>query len=86
MSSNRLPVLAAEIRRAHADVQDAAKTAAERAIAAGHTLIEAKQLVKHGEWLPWLKEHCELAERTAQTYMRIARSGMKSATVADLGL
>ena len=31
--SNRLPVLAAEISRVHADVQDAAKTAAQRASA-----------------------------------------------------
>jgi hypothetical protein len=84
--SNRLPVLAAEIRKAHADVQDAAKTAAERAIAAGHALIEAKTLVAHGQWLPWLREHCALAERTAQLYMKVARSGAKSATVAVLGL
>jgi hypothetical protein len=86
MSSNRLPVLAAEIRRAHADVQEAAKTAAEKAIQAGHALIEAKELVKHGEWLPWLRENCALAERTAQLYMKIARSGLKSATIADMGL
>jgi hypothetical protein len=86
MSSNRLPVLAAEIRRAHADVQEAAKTAAEHAIRAGHALIEAKKLVKHGEWLPWLREHCALPERTAQLYMRIAKSGLESATDADLGL
>jgi hypothetical protein len=39
--SNRLPTLAAEIRKAHADVQDAAKTAAQRAIEAGHALLEA---------------------------------------------
>jgi hypothetical protein len=84
--SNRLPVLAAEIRKAHADVQDAAKTAAQRAIDAGHSLIEAKELVAHGQWLPWLRENCALAERTAQLYMKIAKSGLESATVADLGL
>ncbi len=83
---NQLPVLAAEIRKAHADVQDAAKTAAERAIEAGHALIEAKALVRHGEWLPWLREHCALPERTAQVYMKIAGLGLKSATVAVLGL
>jgi hypothetical protein len=86
MSSNRLPVLAAEIRRAHADVQEAARTAAEHAITAGHALLEAKELLKHGQWLPWLREHCALAERTAQLYMKIAKSGLESATVADLGL
>jgi hypothetical protein len=86
LRSNRLPALAAEIRRAHADVQEAAKTAAQRAIDAGHALIEAKDLLPHGGWLPWLREHCALAERTAQLYMKIARSGIESATVADLGL
>jgi hypothetical protein len=52
--ADRLPVLAAEIKRAHAGVEDAAKTAAERAIEAGAALLEAKALVKHGQWLPWL--------------------------------
>src|SRR5262249_2583282 len=84
--NNRLPILASEIRRAHADVQEAAKTAAERAIEAGRALIEAKSLVKHGEWLPWLREHCALAERTAQLYMKIAESGHTPETVAALGL
>jgi hypothetical protein len=32
---------------------------------AGDLLIEAKALVPHGQWLPWLAEHCEMAERTA---------------------
>ena len=83
---NRLPQLAAEIRKAHADVHGAAKTAAQRAIDAGHALIEAKALVKHGEWLPWLREHCALAERTAQLYMKIARSGNSPELIASLGL
>jgi hypothetical protein len=74
--SNRLPTLAAEIRKAHADVQDAAKTAAQRAIEAGHALLEAKGLVKHGEWLPWLREHCALADRTARLYIQIAKVGI----------
>jgi len=83
---NRLAVLAADIRAAHAGVQDAAKVAAEKALEAGRALIEAKNLLKHGQWLPWLKEHCHLSERTAQLYMHIARLGLESATVADLGL
>jgi len=84
--NNRLPILASEIRQAHADGQEAAQTAAERAIVAGHALIEAKQLVGHGGWLGWLREDCALAERTAQLYMRIAKSGLESETVADLGI
>ncbi len=85
-TSNRLPVLAEEIKCAHTGVMDAAKTAAERAMEAGNALIEAKALVKHGQWLPFLKQHCELPERTAQLYMKIARLGLEPATVADLGI
>jgi len=84
-NSNRLPVLAAEVRRAHGDAREAAKTAADRAIAAGHALMEAKALARHGEWLPWLKEYCGVSERSAQQYMQIARFDLKPETVADLG-
>ncbi|GMO40945.1 DUF3102 domain-containing protein [Bradyrhizobium sp. TM233] len=84
--SNRLPVLANDIRRAHAGVREAAKVAASHAIAAGTALLEAKALLKHGEWLPWLKAHAGVSERTAQLYMKIVRLGLKSEMVADLGL
>ncbi|WP_267428510.1 DUF3102 domain-containing protein [Methylobacterium sp. GC_Met_2] len=84
--SNRLPVLVGEIRRAHEEARSAARFSAERALAAGHLLIEAKTAVGHGEWLPWLRANLGMSERTAQGYMRLARTGLKSATVADLGL
>jgi Protein of unknown function (DUF3102) len=71
--SNRLPVLAADIRRHHAAVGEAVGNAVRYAIKAGEALIEAKKAVGHGNWLPWLREHCEISERTAQTYMRLAK-------------
>jgi Protein of unknown function (DUF3102) len=86
VGSNRLVVLAADIRAAHAGVLDAAKTAAERSIEAGRALIEAKALVRHGQWLPWLKEHCQLSERSAQLYMKIATLGLPAEVIADIGL
>jgi hypothetical protein len=82
--SNRLPVLAAEIKAAHQEAGKAARLAAERAIAAGHALVEAKSLVQHGEWLPFLKQ-AGVPERTAQRYMALSRSGLKSDIVTDLG-
>lgn len=84
MTSNRLPVLADEIRQAHSDVEKAATVAAERAIDAGRALIEAKALCGHGEWLPWLRK-IGISERSAQRYLLLTRGGFKSATVADLG-
>ena len=86
MKTNRLTVLAFDIRTAHEAAQAGAAAVAERAIAAGHALIEAKSLVKHGKWQSWLRDNCGLSDRSSQRYMQVARSGMKSATVADLGI
>ena len=84
--SNRLAVLAGEIRAAHQGSRSAAITAAERAVAAGTALIEAKRLVPHGKWQIWLRENCGLGGRTARRYMDLAASGLKMATVANLGI
>ena len=84
--SNRPAVLADEIRVAHAGVIAAATVAAERAIEAGKALTETKELVPPGEWIPWLKEHCQLSVRTAQVYMKIVRLGLTAPVVAEMGL
>jgi ParB family chromosome partitioning protein len=57
---------------------------------AGQLLLTAKAQVEHGQWLPWLGEHCpDLAEhrgRRAQEIMQIARNleTFKSADSATL--
>jgi len=43
-----------------------------RAIKAGELLKQAKGKVEHGQWVPWLKNDCELSVRTAQRYMKWA--------------
>jgi hypothetical protein len=53
-------------------------------IEAGKLLLEIKSELNHGEWLPWLREHFDLSERTARNYMTVAEYvAGKSATVAD---
>ena len=61
------------------------KTAGDAILAIGHRLIEAKSLLAHGEWLPWLTEQVEFSERSAQTFMRLAREWSNPQTLADLG-
>jgi hypothetical protein len=82
--------LARSIKRAHFEASRAAGRALQRAIAAGHDLNRAKGLLKHGEWLPFLKQQVGIRERTAQLYMRLANNSaevmVKSATVADFGV
>ena len=37
----------------------------------GRRLVEAKDLLKHGEWLPWLERETEISDRQAQRYMKV---------------
>jgi hypothetical protein len=83
--SNRLPVLRAAASEAHRDVGRYLHRAAERALEAGVALVEAKGLVGHGQWSPWLAE-AGIPARSASRYMALARSGMNSAIVADIGI
>ncbi len=72
-TSNRLPVLAEEINSEHAKCVAAMQQSLVHAMATGDMLIEAKALVAHGGWLPWLAQHCRMPKRTAQLYMRLAK-------------
>jgi Protein of unknown function (DUF3102) len=91
-ASNSLADLAARIRTEHRAAAASLSDAMRHAMTAGELLIEAKTLVKHGQWLPWLSDHVSISERTAQLYMRVARNraeieAAKSATaIADLTL
>ncbi|MBA3890519.1 MAG: DUF3102 domain-containing protein [Gemmatimonadaceae bacterium] len=67
------PTLAARITAAHEAAIGAARSAIEHARDCGALLLEAKAGVAHGEWLPWLSEHCPtIGTRQAQKYMRLA--------------
>jgi Protein of unknown function (DUF3102) len=73
IGDNSLAALAERIRAEHEATAAAMHRGCEHAIAAGRLLIEAKALLRHGEWLPWLQEHCQVSDRTARLYMRLAR-------------
>ena len=53
--------LAIEIRAQHLLARQAADTAIDHARRAGMLLLQAKAALDHGEWLPWLAEHCALS-------------------------
>ena len=65
--------IAKQIKAAHDDVVRLLHKTFTRAIEAGELLLEAKSLLDHGEWLPWVEANCEINIRTAQVYMRIAK-------------
>ena len=68
-----------------AEIVDLKKTAGESILGIGHRLLEAKAVLKHGDWLPWLSDRVDLSERAAQNFMRLAREWSNPQTLADLG-
>ena len=52
----------------------------------GKRLSEAKDLLRHGQWLPWLTRFVDFSERQAQRDIKIFAAYSKSDTVSDLGL
>jgi Protein of unknown function (DUF3102) len=73
LAKTSLAELAKEIREHRYAAEAAAVRVVEHAIGAGKVLIRAKAIVPHGGWLPWLAQHCDKSERTAQGYMRLAK-------------
>jgi hypothetical protein len=71
--SNYLVDIAARIKAEHKAAKDSLQESVRHAIEAGTLLLEAKEQLKHGQWLPWLKDHCTISERTAQLCMRCAK-------------
>ena len=54
-------------------------------IEVGNRLIEAKELVKHGQWQIWLENNFQLKRQSAQNFMNIAkRFGTKYQSIGNL--
>jgi hypothetical protein len=86
--SNSLTDLAARIKAEHSASVLAGRKSLTHAINAGRLLNEAKDQLKHGQWLPWLREHCGIPERSCHRYMGLAAyaAESKSADLADLSV
>lgn len=67
------------------EILDAKRTGGEAILTIGRCLIEAKDMLPHGEWLPWLNERVEFSERTARRFMKLYRECSNRPALADLG-
>ncbi|RWA93635.1 MAG: hypothetical protein EOQ31_00615 [Mesorhizobium sp.] len=82
--SNSLADLAEQVRQAAAESDTAERTSVSRALDAGQMLVTAKVACEHGQWLPFLSR-ANIHERRARRLMQLARSGLNSDIVSDLG-
>lgn len=48
------------------DILEAKRQGGEAILTIGRCLIEAKEMLSHGEWRSWLEERVEFSERSAQ--------------------
>lgn len=89
-----LTSLAESINAEHREATDCVRRSLIHARKAGEWLIKAKEIIGHGGWLAWLEDNTEFPDRTAQVYMRVARSWDEIETqaranaqdLADLGI
>jgi hypothetical protein len=82
--SNEQANAAEEIKLLLAASDTAARESTDKALDAGQRLLAAKAEAAHGTWLPFL-ERAGIQERKAQRLMKVAKSGLKSVAVSDLG-
>lgn len=78
---NDLTVLAKQINDDHQQAASLAKTcldyakkSLEFAKKCGDALIEAKEIVPHGEFMTWREQNCNASHRQADKYMKLARN------------
>lgn len=76
-----------EIRRSMEEITASARMNMQdminRAIGLGQDCIDAKEILGHGKFLPWLKE-LGLSSSTASNYMRVAREIQPGSRLASL--
>jgi DUF3102 family protein/DNA methylase len=61
--------IADEINRLHRGIISSLRTSVVEAIRIGELLTQERDKLKHGEWLPWLKENVEFSHMTAYRYI-----------------
>ena len=70
---NTQALLAKSANQSHRWAAAAAAAALAHIVAAGHALVQARELCDEGGWLRWLRNNFQGSVRTAQRYMRVAR-------------
>lgn len=76
---------ARDIETITAEILDLKQTAGSAILAIGQRLIEAKEMLSDGEWLPWLEEQVEFSPRTAQRFMKLSREWTDATALSYLG-
>jgi hypothetical protein len=81
---SRLPdAYDANLSRIAERIRERGRTAFSEIIAIGSDLIKAKDMLPHGQFLPWVQKEFAWGERTARRFMSVAELANRSG-VSDL--
>lgn len=72
-NSNPLRELARKINAGHKKVLESYRASVKHAREVGLLLVDARELVEHGEWQPWVKRNCRFSYETATNYIKVAK-------------
>ena len=72
VNAERLREISAEVGVRHERIVSAVRRTGEEMIGAGKLLLEAKELVKHGEFKKWIADNSRIPYRTATSWMKAA--------------
>lgn len=67
------------------EILEAKRVGGEAILTVGRCLIEAKEALPHGKWLPWLNDKVGFSERSARRFMQLYRECTNRPALADLG-
>ena len=84
--SNEPKAPARELATIVAEIHETFRSDTASVVKRGELLIEAKQQVKHGEWLLWLDTYFSMDARTAQRAMAAAKFAAKYDTAVVFNL
>jgi hypothetical protein len=75
-----------EIVLLHTELTGLAGTVLEKAQRIGQLLVEVREKIGHGQWLPWLKKNVPFTDRSARNYVAVYehRDRIKLESVSDL--
>ena len=79
-STTTLNSLQTDVNELHANVGLHYLSAKANAAEAGAKLNEAKAILKHGDYQPWMEENFSFGYRTAKRYMDVAQAKMTDAS------
>jgi Protein of unknown function (DUF3102) len=80
------PDNARTLARHATEIRRLGKQVVSDVIEIGRLLVESKELVGHGDWLPWLSREFQWSDTTAERFMRVHKLSLKNGNLPNLDI